>query len=113
MLAVEVQVTGANGRGCTHVHPTYKTGSESRINLMYKSTISFGEEFKQLVTDSSTSTALQMANHFPRGHQQMMVKLEDKCVMMNYGTKKMRNLVPVLGEEVLTIPEECVSMHFF
>ena len=80
---------------------------------MYKSTISFGEEFKQLVTDSSTSTALQMANHFPRGHQQMMVKMEDKCVMMNYGTKKMRKLVRVLGEDVLMIPEECISMHFF
>jgi hypothetical protein len=32
---------------------------------------------------------------------------------MNYGAKKMKNLVPVLGEEVLMIPEECVSMHFF
>ena len=39
--------------------------------------------------------------------------MEDKCVMMNDGTKKMRNLVPILGEEVLMIPEECVSMHFF
>ena len=33
--------------------------------------------------------------------------------MMNYGTQKMRNLVPVLREEVLMIPEECVSMHSF
>ena len=50
-LAVEVQIAEANGRGCTHVHPTDKTGSESRINLINKS---IGEEFIQLVTDFDT-----------------------------------------------------------
>ena len=53
---------------------------------MYKSNISFEEEFRKLVTDSSTSTTLQMADHFPMGHQKMMVKVEGRCVMMNYGT---------------------------
>jgi hypothetical protein len=76
-LAVEMNVKGEKGRGCTHVHPTSKTGSESRINLIYKSTISFGKELKQLVT---ISTSLQMENHLPKGHQQMMVRVKDKCI---------------------------------
>ena len=86
---------------------------------MYRSNTSFEEAFSQLVTGTGTTTALRMENHFPRGHQQMMVKLEEpvgfqkQFVMLNYGTKKMRKLVRVLGEDVLMIPEECITMHGF
>jgi hypothetical protein len=85
-LAVEVTAIGTGSNGCTPVQLTYTTSSGSRINLMYKSTNSFGEEYTSLVTVSSTSTTLQMADHFPMGHQKMMVKVEGRCVMMNYGT---------------------------
>jgi hypothetical protein len=43
----------------------------------------------------------------------MMIKVMDKRIIMNYGTKKMMKMVPIHGEEVLRIPEECVSMHPF
>jgi hypothetical protein len=73
-LAVEVKVKGEKGSGCTHVRPIYKTGSGSRINLMYKSTIRFWKELKQLVTIQSFLTTLQIGKHFPKDHQQMMIK---------------------------------------
>ena len=43
----------------------------------------------------------------------MMVKVDGKSVTMHYGTQKMWELVPMYGEEVLRIPEECVSLHNF
>ena len=66
--AAEIQVTGAHGRDCTQVQPTYKTGYESRINLMYRSTTSFEEALSQLVTGTGTTTTVRMENRFPRGH---------------------------------------------
>ena len=56
---------------------------------------------------------LQMANHFFRGPRTMMVKVEGRSVTMHYGTQKVWELVPMYGEEILKIPEECVSMHNF
>ena len=60
---------------------------------MYRSNTSFEEAFSQLVTGTGTTTTLQMENHFPRGHQQMMVKLvkpvrfQKQFVMLNYRTE--------------------------
>ena len=80
---------------------------------MYKRTISFRTYFKQSVVFQSSLMSLQLGKHIPKDHQQMMIKVKDKSIIMNYGTKKMRKMVPIHGEEVLRIPEECVTMHPF
>jgi hypothetical protein len=74
---------------------------------MYKSTIS------QSVIFQSSLMSLQLRKHLPKDHKQMMIKVKDKCIIMNYGTNKMKNIVPIHGEELQMIPEECVSMHPF
>jgi hypothetical protein len=78
---------------------------------MYKSTIRVRDDPKWSVVFRSSLMSLQLRKHLPEGHQQMMIKVEDKSIIMNYGMEMMRKMVPIHGEEVLRIPEECVTMH--
>jgi hypothetical protein len=112
-LAAEMKVKGGNYGDCTQAHPICKTGYGIRLNSMYKSTIRVRDDPKQSVVFRSSLMSLQLRKHLPEDHQQMMIKVKDKSIIMNYGTKKMRKMVPIHGEEVLRIPKECVTMHPF
>ena len=52
-----------------------------------------------------------MAKHFFTRPRTMMVMVEGRSVLMHYGTQRMWELVAKFREEVLKIPEECVTMH--
>ena len=48
-LAAETKVKGGKDGDCTQVHPIGKTDYGSRLNLMYKKTIRFRTDFKQVI----------------------------------------------------------------
>jgi hypothetical protein len=56
---------------------------------------------------------MQMENHFAKGPRSMEITMEGKRVSMNYSTQHMWDLVPMYGERVLRIPEECVNLLSF
>ena len=40
----------------------------------------------------------------------MEITVEGKCLSLNYGTQRIWDLLPMFGERVLRIPEECVTL---
>ena len=52
-----------------------------------------------------------MPPSFPAGVQYMEVLIDGRKVMMKYGGRDVRNLVGEFGEEVLRIPDYCVTLR--
>ena len=52
-----------------------------------------------------------MATSIPIGVQYMEVMIEGRMVLMKYGGQDVRNLVEEFTDEVLRIPDHCVTMR--